>query len=391
MKLRRWVLRGIAGLFVLFLILLVISALINRSLSTESEIVDRLGTSEKARLAEFYQVRQQLGNDVWPGWGTADIPVVLYNESFAFLVGYPDPPAGWVKVPQNERRGGPWEPVPNDSFDNQPYYRQQLAASGEIPEAFTVKVGEQWAASMPTMEWMEISLANQFQKELPSFLTPVFPYPLVTNLFLRGSEGYISGIAHESFHAYEGMMVPERLAAAETAVSHSEADYPWTDAAFQEAWQTELDCLAEAVQAEREEETAILARQFLAHRTLRRENAGLSAALIDYEMQREWLEGLARFVELGIWRQASLAEWYQPVTTLEGDPDFSGYEKFNQKWNQEIDQIGRMADDFGDGRFYYSGLAQAVLLERLLPNWKRQVLNEDVFLEDLLEMAVAES
>ena len=239
MKAKKWILQGMVSLLAVCIVLASISALLNRNLPTRSAVVDRLSEAEKTRLAEFFQVRRQLGDAAWPGWGMAEIPVIVYNESYAFLVGYSDPPDGWVKVPQNELRGGPWELVPDDSFAGEPYYWQPLPATGEIPEAFTVKVGNRWVASMLTGEWMEISLTNQFRQELPSFLTSVFPYPLVTNLFLRGSEGYISGIAHESFHAYEGMIAPERLAAAETVVSHSEADYPWTDAAFQEAWQTD--------------------------------------------------------------------------------------------------------------------------------------------------------
>jgi len=47
-----------------------------------------------------------------------------------------------------------------------------------------------------------------------------------------------------------------------------------------------------------------------------------------------------------------------------------------------------MAADWGDGRFYYSGMAQAVLLDRLMPGWKDQALEDGVFLEDLLEAAV---
>jgi len=56
--------------------------------------------------------------------------------------------------------------------------------------------------------------------------------------------------------------------------------------------------------------------------------------------------------------------------------------------SQEIEQMERIADDVGDGRFYYSGMAQAVLLDRLTRVWKAIALNEDVFLEDLLTMAV---
>ena len=388
MKLKKWLTRGLLGLLTLCLVLAGISAWHNRNRPTHSVVVDQLSEAEKARLAEFFQVRQQLGNAVWPEWDTAVIPVVVYNESYAFLVGYADPPDGWLRVPQNEPHGGPWELVTEDTFNGEPYYRQQLPADGTTPQAFTVRLGEQWAASMTTMEWTEISLANQFEEQLPGFLVPIFPYELVTNLFVRGSDGYIAALAHESFHAYQGTVVPERLAAAETAVSRVESNYPWDDAAFQDAWQTELDLLTTALEAETETEMMTLAQQFLAQRQARRAAANLSPTQANYEMQREWLEGLARYVELEIWRQASLTAGYEPVTAIVDDPDFAGYANFDTRWSQELGQIGRMADDEGDGRFYYSGMAQAVLLDQLLPEWKEQVFSDGVFLEDLLETAV---
>jgi hypothetical protein len=245
--------------------------------------------------------------------------------------------------------------------------------TADTPQAFTVRVGEQWVTSMTTMEWMEISLADQFRSDLPSFLAPVIPYRLLNTLFIRGSEGYISLLAHESFHAYQGSRAPEKLAAAENAAPIGEAGYPWDDASFQAEWQTELDILAEAVQADSDEAMAELARQFLAQRAQRRAAAGLSDELIRYEQQREWVEGLARYVELELWQQAALDDTYTPVAALQDDGEFSGYGTFDKRWNQEVGQIGRMADDVGDGRFYYSGMAQAVMLDHLLPGWKDQV------------------
>jgi hypothetical protein len=50
-----------------------------------------------------------------------------------------------------------------------------------------------------------------------------------------------------------------------------------------------------------------------------------------------------------------------------------------------------MAGNDGDGRFYDSGMAQAALLDRLLPGWKAQFFDEGVFLEELLATAVAGS
>jgi hypothetical protein len=389
MKIKKWFVRGTFGILVLLLLITAILALSNRTLPTESAQPAALSVAEKALLSEAIQVRQQVGDEVWPGWETAVIPLIVYNEATAFLLGYPDPPNGWINVSTNKPHGSAWEQVPDDLFDGEPYYRQSLPPDGETPQAFTVRVGKQWAASMQTQEWMEISLSNQLRADLPAFLVPIFPYRLANDLFLRGSEGYISLLSHESFHAYQGTVAPDRLAAAETAVSRSDSRYPWDDVAFQNAWQAELDLLATAVQAETDAEMVDLVRQFLAQRELRRQMAGINSALIDYERQREWLEGLARYVELETWRQASLADDYQPIVALQDNPDFDGYASFDKRWAQEIDQIGRMADDYGDGRFYYSGMAQAVLLDRLLPDWKAQVLTDGVFLDELLATAVA--
>lgn len=388
MKIKKWFIRGTLGVLMLLLLVTAVLAWQNHKLPTRSAQVATLSDAEKAHLAEVTQLRQQLGDAVWPGWETAVIPLIVYNEEYAFLLGYPDPPDGWLKVPQNEMRGAAWELVPDQTFNGQPYYRQPLPANGETPEAFTVLVGDQWVATMPTKEWMVISLNNQFRADLPAFLAPIFPYQLINGLFLRGSDGYISLLSHESFHAYQGTVAADRLAAAETAVSRSESRYPWNNTAFQNDWQTELDLLAAAVQGETKAEMAVLAQEFLTQRAQRRQAAHLDSELRDYERQREWLEGLARYVELEVWQQASLTANYQPVPALRDDPEFAQYATFDKRWAQEVDQMSRMADDEGDGRFYYSGMAQAILLDHLLPDWKSQILNKGVFLEELLTKAV---
>jgi hypothetical protein len=206
---------------------------------------------------------------------------------------------------------------------------------------------------------------------------------------LRGSDGYISLIAHESFHAYQAMESLDHLTASESDVSRATSAYPWGDMELQTAWQNELDILAEALRAESDADVMAVAERFLAQRQARRNAANLDPRLVEYEMEREWLEGLARYLELSVWRQAALSESYEPAIEIGEDPDFAGYETYDRRWEQEIDQIGRMADDEGDGRFYYSGMAQAVILDRLMPDWKSRILTGEIFLEDLLSEAVS--
>jgi hypothetical protein len=343
-------------------------ALSNLSLPTSSPSPDRLSTADKAHLAETLRLRESVGDAVWPGWGTAEIPIILYNEAYAFLVGYPDPPAGWIKVPGMTERGGPWQLVPDDTFAGAPYYRQALAS----PEA-----------SMTASEWTKIKLVSEMRDDIPAPLWPVVPFRLLVGMF--NSDWHIVAVGHEAFHAYQGQVAPDRLLAAETANQRQSGDYPWNDPGFQAAWQAELAVLHDALQAETEAEAARLARQFLDLRAARRTDHGLSSALVDFERQREWLEGLAKYAELELWRRGASTPGYEPFTAMADDPDFNDYAGFAQRWSSELVTMQNQAGREGDGRFYYGGWAQAVLLDRLLPGWQVQAFDEGVWLDDLVQ------
>jgi hypothetical protein len=127
-KSRKWFLTIPILILGIFATLLLISALSNLGLPVSSQWIERLDQAEKARLAEAWNLRTSAGEQIWPGWGEASIPFVIYNESYVFLVGLQDPEQGWVKVPSGPNRGGAWELVPGDDFYGQPYYRQPLPA-----------------------------------------------------------------------------------------------------------------------------------------------------------------------------------------------------------------------------------------------------------------------
>ena len=102
-------------LLLVCLVAVSVSALSNLGLPTRSQVVARLSDTEKTRLSEMVHLRQTLVDAVWPGLSQADVPVIIYNEAYAFLIGYPDPPPGWRKMPQHIARQA-WEPVPDDTF-----------------------------------------------------------------------------------------------------------------------------------------------------------------------------------------------------------------------------------------------------------------------------------
>jgi hypothetical protein len=367
-----------------------VSWLSNQGLPDKSAETGQLGPGEKARLLEAIHLRQAMGSQVWPGFAESDIPLVIYNEEYAFLIGYPAPPAGWKDVPQGRLFGAEWEPVPGDDFFGESYYRQRLPGPDTTPQAFTVRVGERWAASFQTKEWMEITLRNVLQRDLPPFLSSVAPYRIIGPIFIRGSDGYIAALTHESFHAFQGSAAGGRLEEAERTNQKSQDHYPHSEPDFADAWQLELDLLAEALKTSDLGETRQLVMEFLLVRADRRKAFGLASALVRYEQEREWAEGLARYAELSLW-QAGSADSYQPVTQVQSIRDFKNYSGFDTRWKQEIDQIRRMAANDGDGRFYYSGMAQAFLLDRLSPGWKINFFNTGSALEDALEDALLQN
>lgn len=383
----RGVILSVIGLIGLCLLGTVILALSNRNLPTHSQVTDRLSDESKAQLAEVIRLRQSLGSEVWPGWGEVDVPIIVYNEAYAFLVGYANPPDGWLRMPQEQARGGPWELVPNDDFFGVAYYRQPLPDPEITPENFTVKVGEQWVATMWTREYAEIAFYQDFQDSLPSFLVSIFPYRIMWNLIMGETDTYIAALEHESFHVFQGTVVPERLAAAEFANQYDN-QYPWDDATSEAAWQAEVDLLQAAVRAKTDAEAAQLAQDFLAQRDERRAAMGLNDDLITFEQEREWLEGLAKYAEVTIGQVAAASPTYTPLPELADDEDFHAYAMRERYWSGQVGETGRLSGREGGTRFYYTGMAQAILLDRLLPDWKERAFDPDVMLEDMLREAV---
>ena len=367
--------------------LAITSALYNLTLPKKSKIVAYLSVKEKSFIEEEMNLQQKMGNEVWPGWGDIQIPVIVYNEKYAFLVGCPDPPAGWYKMPSEELRGTEWEVVKTNDFSGKPYYRQLLPNPDITPENFTVKVGEDWVLTMQTKEYAAVAFYKGFRNQLPPVLNAIFPYPIFWKLLMGSAETHIVLMAHEAFHAFQGTEVPQRLAQA-SRVGHLSSVYPWHVTANSEGWTEEMNLLLEAYNNESNDAARQLVAQFLNKRMQRREKAKLADSTIQYEQEREWLEGLALYAELTIGMKASENQNYKPVNEIEKVSEFKNYKTFSNFYNRQIEEVKRAAIRPEENRFYSTGMLQAVMLDRLMPEWKNEAFNEDVYLEDLLKKAV---
>ena len=106
------------------------------------------------------------------------IPIIIWNKDYSFLVGLNQAPPGW-------------QTIPDDSFLDKSYFRQK----SNDPQNFVTAVGDRWAASMATKSETDRFLMDVFRDLLPPLIENVFPY----RVLIQPSEVQISAVAHEIF------------------------------------------------------------------------------------------------------------------------------------------------------------------------------------------------
>jgi hypothetical protein len=317
-----------------------------------------LSEEDKAQLIETLRLKKLLGSSIWPGFGEAEIPLIQYNEQYEFLIGHPCPSVVWVSVK-------------NDSFQENSYHRR----TNTEPQAFAVPVGELWAGSLDTIGHMNRSMKEQIKENVPpEKLTPaMFKMMEITPAY------HIVALLHEAFHAFQATQELDRFLQAQRMYAF-EKSYPFEDEAFKNAWNEEGSLLASAVR-----EQDALARlesieKFLEVRTKRRSTSSLSAELITFERELEWLEGLAKYVELQFAIKGSSMQ----------EAESKGYRVVRNRLQADYYyRIKNLGDLHGDLRFYLSGAAQAMILDKVSPGWKQTIMGRiNIGLEDLLKTAL---
>lgn len=301
----------------------------------------RLSAADKEELAEALQLKAEVGDEVWPGFGPAEIPVVLYDENSEFLTGEENPPP-------------PWQAVEDDDFSGKRYFRRDAAK----PQSFAVQVGKRWAGSISTLEYMSSRI----------------PLKL-------GRDFHIAVLLHEVFHAFQATRAPRHFREA-LAIYSVESGYPFKDAEFSAAWSSEGQILAEAIQATELNQVSDLGRKFLDRRDARRKRTALAPELISFERELEWLEGLAKYAEVRFYE----LEAARAAKQSNAKPRPAGI----SFWLSDLALLRtRLGAQSGDLRFYLSGMAEARMLDRVSPVWKPHGLDEGSYQEDILRAALA--
>jgi len=344
-----------------------ISFITNQFLPEASSTPEKLSQQDLAHGKEALNLMDELGSQTWPGF-KANIPLLIWNDEYAFLLNSEEHLAGWDRFEDAKVNGFP-------------VYVQENNADYQ---AFTEKLSNgRYVGSMATKNAMNIGFINLFKENLPPIVSQIFPYRLI----LLSTDHYITALVHESLHAYQAENYPERFEDGETAYSSTES-YEALFESMSEDWQLEIQVLVDTLNEENQSDQIERINNFLEIRENRRSKANLGTNLILYEKRYEWLEGSAKYIELEIWKNAANASSYQPVEEIAIDEDFDGYQGYQKRWNNELTNMKNAAKNGGDTLFYYSGMLQARLLDKLMPEWKTRIGEPGIWYEDLLKEAV---
>jgi len=341
--------------------------LTNQFLPEPSSTPNELSQQDLAHAEEALHLISELGDQTWPEL-SGNIPLLLWNDEYAFLTNSQEEVAGWDRLEDAQ-------------VNDLPVYVQKNDADYQ---AFTEILPKgNYAGSMATKNATNIGFINLFKENLPPVVSQIFPY----RLLLLSTDQYITALVHESFHAYQAENYPDRFEDAEKAYSSTDG-YEDLFESMSEDWQLEIQALIDALNEEDDSRRIEFINNFIQIREDRRSSANLSSNLTLYEKRYEWLEGSAKYVELEIWENAANSTTYQPVEEVFTDEDFDNYQGYEKRWKNELTNMKNAAKNIGDSLFYYSGMLQARLLDELMPEWKTRIGEPGVWYEDLLKEAV---
>ncbi len=307
--------------------------------------------------AQSYQAfRTAYGDEVWPGFGSAEIPLILFNDRYSFLFTETMPDSNWKFAEENA------------DYDIEIYFRED-----PNPQAFAVAVGSRWAGSLGMRHQMNRQMYLGIREEIPVVFKYILPYFLIS----IKPDVHFASVHHEWFHAFQASQNEARFLTAEGSHRFLE-HYPYKDNDFAEHWNKEGRLLMNALDATDADTRTALVDSFLLTRENRRNRIGLSEAQIQAEKQLEWLEGLAKYVEYKTYIKARELDY--------GSFDFK---QNNAYWQVEKSQrLKALGESGGDNRFYFSGMAMAFLLDEYSIDWKMEIMNDSIFLEDLLAKVI---
>ena len=324
--------------------------------NAQRSISPQLARADAVRISEAYNLWKTVGARIWPGWTEVAMPLLYITTDYEYAIGFPKALTGFRPLEQS--------PSKNRSIQvRERILDASLSASFPIEGVQAVVIGTPAALEKSSSEW---TLAT----------------------------------THEMFHVLQYSRGAAEKIKSLTLGSESDASwqlnfpFPYRDADVMrlvhlQSYPIYLS-LNSADESDAKYNAGVAVEAVRIYRSLLKGQTPDNRAY-KYSQFQEWMEGGAFYTEYKM-AEAAANRSYQPEDEFLQLPDYKSYQ---QVWDDNykgrmflVKHAGRAAQS--RTTFYHLGLGKALLLDRLMPDWKTRYFAPNIWFNDLLMTALGQ-
>ena len=305
-----------------------------------------LPRADSVRVAEAFRLADVLGNRIWPRWDKAPFAVLLVTPEHEFLIRHPKPSDDFTLAGADAvLKQKVW-------FRKRKYPANFLAtfpAVGGIP---TIVIGQAENTEAKTSTRWVITLLHEHFHQL-QYTQPGY-YAAVDALNL--ARGDLTGMWMLNY------------------------PFPYAKPEVKEHFSVMSKVLAEALRATQEPDFSSKLTSYLAAR--KKFQSMLKADDYKYFAFQLWQEGIARYTEYLLAKSA--AAEFKPSKEFQGLTDYKSFKEVARTIRSTIEKelVSVQLDKAKRTVVYNFGAAEALLLDRAHPNWRKRYFENMLSLDE---------
>lgn len=305
--------------------------------------------ADRVRIAEARLIADRLGDDLWPGFADAPFAVLLVTPETEYLFDHPSPTPDF-------------ELVGRDSLVGCDVYARDRV------------FGKELLATFPAVGGVSTVVIGQPRNTQASHSTR-----------------WVATLLHEHFHQYQQSQAGYYQDALKLGLAGDDTTgmwmlqypFPYDSTRANEAFSTLCRMLADAVESIGKSRFRPALSEYLRARgAFRRVLNEKDYAYFSFQI---WQEGLARYTEYALMRQAGVT--YRPTSRFTELPDRVAFdEDASETFSHVLSELRRVSlKKARRTAFYHVGAAEGVLLDEVSPGWRARYFAEKYFVERYFE------
>ena len=299
-----------------------------------------LPETDRVRIAEAFRLADAVGNRVWPDWDKAPFAVLLVTPDREFLIRHPSPSKDFTLAGEDTM------------LKSKVWHR---------PRIFPPRL----LATFPAVGGVNTIVIGQAENTAAKTSTP-----------------WVVTLLHEHFHQFQESQPGYYAAVNALGLARGDTTgmwmlnypFPYGNGEANAAFTAMSRALAGALAARNEPDFGDRLEAYL--ETRRKFRALLAADDYRYFAFQIWKEGIARYTELHIAERA--AAGFIPSRSFQMLKDYRAFEDVARDLVTRIekDLVSVRLDEAGRTVVYNFGAAEALVLDRARPGWRKRYLEE---------------